>query len=175
MGVAAVPIAEPSPRAAWRQPAVPGYARAEGAAGAVRAVDVPFGRHCSVSVFAPGPSFSNPPAAMQVACAGQATEKLLRSPTPGSTGVGWMRQRAPFHRSARVCGGKPPGAKAIPIPVQADSEVQDTLLRKSPCVPGGLGVRCTLQVVPLSRSASVPAFVLPAAMQAVTDWHQTLP
>ena len=32
----------------------------------------------------------------------------------------------------------------------------------------------TVQVVPLSRSASVPALVLPVAMQAVADWHQTL-
>ena len=86
-----------------------------------------------------------------------------------------MRHRAPFHRSARVCGGKPPGAKARPTPAQADNEVQDTLPKKAPWVPGGLGVRCTLQVVPLSRSASVPAFVAPVVMQAVTDWHQTLP
>ena len=57
--------------------------------------------------------------------------------------------------------------------MQADSEVQDTLFRKSPCVPGGLGVDCTVQVVPVSRSASVPAFVPPTAMHAVTDWHQT--
>src|SRR6516164_2812006 len=87
-----------------------------------------------------------------------------------------MRHRFPFHRSARVCGGKPPGApKASPAPVHADSEVQDTLPRKSPTVPGGLGVGSTLQWSPLSRSASVPAFVLPVAMQAVAVWHQTLP
>ena len=30
---------------------------------------------------------------------------------------------------------------------------------KSPCVPGGFGVGSTAQVVPLRRSASVPAFV----------------
>jgi hypothetical protein len=51
------------------------------------------------------------------------------------------------------------------------SEVQDTLPRKSPWVPGGLGVDSTLQVVPVSRSASVPALVLPVAMQAVADLH----
>jgi len=39
--------------------------------------------------------------------------------------------------------------------VQADSEVQDTLPRKSPCVPGRLGVCTTVQVVPRSRSASL--------------------
>lgn len=83
-----------------------------------------------------------------------------------------MRHRSPFHRSARVCGGK---LEVPPAAVQADSEVQDTLLKKSPCVPGGLGVGSTVQVVPLSRSARVPALVLPAAMQAVADWHQTAP
>ena len=59
--------------------------------------------------------------------------------------------------------------QAIPKPVQADSEVHYTLVSKSPCVPGGLGVDCTVQVVPVSRSASVPAFVPPTAMHAVTD------
>jgi len=110
------------------------------------AEDVPLPRQTSVSDFAPGPSFSNPPAAMQSDRAGQATEKLLRSVIPGRSGVRWSRQCAPFHRSARVCGGNPPGAKAIPTPVQDDSDVQDTLLKKSPAVPGGLGLRCTRQV-----------------------------
>jgi len=69
-----------------------------------------------------------------------------------------MRHCTPFHRSARVCGAWAP--KAIPTAVHADSEVQETLLMKSPCVPGGFGVGSTAQVVPLRRSASVPAFVL---------------
>src|SRR5690348_11714198 len=97
--------------AARMQPAMPGYARGEKAPGAGWAVDAS-PRHTSVSVFAPGPSFSNPPAAMQVDGAGQATEKLLRSRIPGRSGVGWMRHRAPFHRSARVWGGKPPRVRA---------------------------------------------------------------
>src|SRR5215470_1966791 len=158
--------------AARMQPAMPRYARAEEAAGAVWEVDVPPACHCSARVTC-GPLLLYPPTARHADGAGQATEGPLMSKTPGMSGVGWMRHRAPFHRSAKVCGGKPPGPKASPTLVQADSEVQDTLFRKSPCVPGGLGVCSTLQVVPVSRSASVPVFVLPVAMQAVTDWHQT--
>src|SRR6516225_4573901 len=163
--------------AARMQPAMPRYARGEKATGAVWAGDAPLPRHCSASVVCdPWLSFANPATAMQADWAGQATEKLFMSPAPGRGGVGWMRHRAPFHRSARVCGGKPAGApKASPVAVQADSEVQDTLPMPAPCVPGGVGVGSTLQVVPLSRSASVPAFVAPVAMQAVADWHQTLP
>src|SRR6516165_6347768 len=114
------------------------------------------------------------PTAMQVVTVGQATAFESRRYAPTGVGVGWMRHRVPFHRSARVWWERHTGkGQAIPVPVQADSEVQDTLDRKSPCVPGGLGVDCTVQVVPVSRSASVPAFVPPTAMHAVTDWHQT--
>src|SRR6516165_10496108 len=174
--VVTAPLAEPSPMAARMQPAMPGYARGEVAAGAVWVGDAPLPRHCSVSVFEPGPSVANPATAMQADGAGQATEKLFMSPTPGRSGVGWMRHCIPFHRSARVCGGKPAGApKASPVAVQADSEVQDTLPMPAPWVPGGVGVGSTLQVVPLSRSASVPVFVAPVVMQAVADWHQMLP
>jgi hypothetical protein len=65
--------------AARMQPAMPRYARGEKAPGAGSAVDVPLPLHCSVSVFEPGPSFSNPPTAMQVNWAGQATEKVPMS------------------------------------------------------------------------------------------------
>src|SRR5215472_8302788 len=82
---------------------------------------VPF--HCSARVTCwPLVSVLYSPAAMQADGAGQATEKLGTSLVPGGVGVGWMRHRVPFHRSARVCGGKHAGkVQATPAAVQADS------------------------------------------------------
>ena len=159
---------------------MPRYARGEEAAGAGWAVDAP-PRHCSVSVFEPGPSFSNPPAAMQVDLAGQAAEKLLRSPSPGRSGVGWMRHRTPFHRSARVpTTAFPKLSVRAPTAVQDEADVHATVLKKLPGDPV-LGVGWMVHFVPFHRSAKVAGpeldvpFRFPAAVQATTDVQDTEP
>src|SRR5260370_36916893 len=59
-----------TPMAARTQPVMPRSARGEKAAGAVWAVDIPLPRHRSARLTEPGPSGSNPPAAMQADWAG---------------------------------------------------------------------------------------------------------
>src|SRR5215472_3172751 len=94
---------------------------------------------------------------------------LARKPPPcAGLGVGWMVQRVPSHRSARVLAV---GVKALepPTAVQADAEVHATPLKTSPPC-GGLGVGWMLQRVPSHRSATartVPAVVV----LAPTDVH----
>jgi hypothetical protein len=155
--------------AARMQPAMPRYARGEKAPGAGWAVDVP-PRHTSVSVFAPGPSFSNPPAAMQVDGAGQAAEKLLTSPSPGRTGVGWMCQLRPFHRSARVPKNAfPELSVSSPAAVQDEADVHATVLKRLPGDPV-LGVGWMVHFVPFHRSAAPRSAT---AVQATVDVQDT--
>jgi hypothetical protein len=85
--------------------------------------------------------------------------------------VGWILQLAPSHRSARVDG--PESVKESPTAVQTKGRVQETPLRKSPCDPVGLGVRRMLHPVPFHRSARVPEFEFPTAMQAERAVHDT--
>jgi hypothetical protein len=86
-------------------------------------------------------------------------------------GVGWMRQRVPFHRSARVVPSALP-----PTAVQAESEVQDTLFSAPP--PAGLGVGWMRQLWPFHRSARVTVVrdllvVVPTAIQAEPETQAT--
>src|SRR5689334_8798610 len=77
-----------------------------------------------------------------------------------------MRQRVPFHRSARV------PALETPTAVQADAAAHATLVRKPPpCAV--LGVGWMRQVVPFHRSASVPALEPPTAVHADADVQDT--
>jgi hypothetical protein len=149
---------------------MPRYARDEKAAGAVWAVDAPAARHRSVSVFEPGPSFSNPPAAMQVDWAGQAAVKLLTSPSPGRTGVGWMCQFRPFHRSARVpTTAFPKLSVRAPTAVQDEADVHATVLKRLPGDPV-LGVGWMVHFVPFHRSAAPRSAT---AVQATVDVQDT--
>jgi len=90
---------------------------------------------------------------------------------PAGVGVGWMRQRVPFHPSARV-----PALEA-PAAVHADAEAQDTLARNPP-PRGGFGVAWMVHLVPSHRSARVLALGVkalepPAAVHADADVHDT--
>src|SRR5215472_15785281 len=92
------------------------------------------------------------PTAVQ-AVASHATP-LKKLPWPAdSTGVGWMVQVVPFHRSARVVVPEFDVAFTFPAAVQAAGVVQDTAARTPP--GGGLGVGWMLQSVPFHRSARV--------------------
>jgi len=117
--------------------------------------------HRSARVLAVGVKALEPPTAVQADAEVHATP-LKTSPPCGGLGVGWMLQRVPSHRSARV-----PAAE-LPTAVQAEAETHDTLLRAPP--PAGLGVGWMVQVVPFHRSATartVPAVVV----LAPTDVH----
>jgi len=92
---------------------------------------------------------------VQAEDAGQATLVRMMLWPPGGLGVGWMRQVAPFHRSARVPWSDPPAAR------QAEGPVQDTPARDANWTPGGLGVGWMRQVAPFHRSARV--CTIPAA------------
>src|SRR5215467_13607108 len=153
------------------QPAMPRYARGEKAPSAGWAADAP-ARHTSVSVFAPGPSFSNPPAAMQVDGAGQAAVKLLTSPSPGRTGVGWICQLRPFHRSARVPKNAfPKLSVSSPAAVQDEADVHATVLKRLPGDPV-LGVGWMVHFVPFHRIAAPRSAT---AVQATVDVQVTPP
>jgi hypothetical protein len=55
--------------------------------------------------------------------------------------VSWTLQLLPSHRSATVDGTNcAEGVKTSPAAVQAEGDEQETPLKKSPCVPGGVGV-----------------------------------
>jgi hypothetical protein len=59
--------------------------------------------------------------------------------------------------------------------VHAEGEEHETPLKKSPVpsVPGGVTADCTVQVVPFQRSASSPISVVPTAVQAEAEVHET--
>src|SRR5262245_2743873 len=103
------------------------------------------------------------PAAVHADAEAHAT--LARKPPPcGGLGVAWMAQRVRAHRSASVLAL---GVKALepPTAVHADADVHDTPLKTTP-PRGGLGVAWRLHLVPFHRSARVPAFEAPTAVQA---------
>ena len=92
---------------------------------------------------------------------------LKKLPWPAdSTGVGWMAQVVPFHRSARVVVPELDVAFRFPAAVQAAGVVQDTAARTPP--GGGLGVGWMLQFVPFHRSASVPTGLPALSVRAPT-------
>jgi hypothetical protein len=78
---------------------------------------------------------------------------------PLGLGVGWMRHRLPFHRSARVWG-MPERSMENPAAVQADGDGQATLFRGANWAPAGVGVGWMRHRVPFQRSPA-PGFLRP--------------
>src|SRR5215469_6721882 len=103
---------------------------------------------------------------MQADAEAQATVFRKVNCAPAGLAVGWMLQRVPFHRSARL------PALEFPTAVHADEDRHVTPLRNAPPC-GGLGAARVVQVVPFHRSASVPAAEPPTAVQAEGDVHAT--
>jgi hypothetical protein len=58
--------------------------------------------------------------------------------------------------------------------VHADGDGQVTVFKKANCAPPGVGVRWRRHRLPFQRSASVPAFEVPAAVHAEGDVQATL-
>jgi hypothetical protein len=89
---------------------------------------------------------------------------------PLGLGVGWMRHRLPSHRSAKV-RRMPDLPTENPAAVQADGDVQDTLVNWLGAAPLGLGVGWMRHRLPSHRSAKVRGMPdlpteNPAAVQA---------
>jgi hypothetical protein len=103
----------------------------------------------------------------------------MNSPPPSGTfAVAWRVHVLPSQRSATV-ETAPELSMEAPTAVQAEEDEHETLFRKAPCDPDGLGVDLTVHVVPSHCSASVtPAkapdlSVLPTAVQADDEVHHT--
>jgi hypothetical protein len=121
-------------------------------------------------------SASSPEAVLPTAvhALGEVHETAFRkAPGLAEVGVGWMRQIVPSHRSVTVPTLLPELSKAPPTAVQANCDAQETPVRKLNCVPGGLGMDWTVHVVPSHRSASSPEAVLPTAVHALGEVHET--
>src|SRR5215468_6313848 len=102
----------------------------------------------------------------------------LVSPVPGGATPLWMVHAVPSQRSASVLSA--PLARYPPTAVHCDREVQDTSLKPGLYAPAGVGGARTVQLVPFHCSASGLVFegwlgvaMLPTAMQAVADRHET--
>ena len=93
-----------------------------------------------------------PPTAVQNEADVHATLMRKLPGGPEGLGVGWMTQRVPFHRSARVPAGFPALSIWLPTAVQDEADVHATLLRKLPGGPEGLGVGWMAQRVPFHLS-----------------------
>src|SRR6266542_673068 len=129
----------------------------------------PSHRSASVPVKSPELSVRAPTAAQATA---DVQDTLARPPPARRLGVGWMRHRAPSHRSAKV-RRMPDLPTENPAAVQAEEAVQSTPIRRlSP--PARLGVGWIRHRVPFHRSASVPAFEPPTAVHADGDVQDTL-
>src|SRR5215469_7317353 len=125
--------------------------------------------HRSASVPTALPELSAvPPTAMQADGEVQATAcSVMNGAPPAGLGVGWIRHRVPFHRSARVLP-----LLVFPTAVHAEADAQETLFRKAP--PGGFGVAWIRHRVPFHRSARVVLSALPpTAVQAESDVQDT--
>jgi hypothetical protein len=98
------------------------------------------------------------------------------SALPAGLGVRRILQLRPFQCSASV-RWTPAGPAQNPVAVHAVADVQDTLIRKLLAAPRGLGVGCTVQLVPFQRSARVtiapPRSSSPTAVQALPVVHDT--
>src|SRR6516165_92434 len=103
---------------------------------------------------------------MQADAEAQATVFKKVNCAPAGLAVGWICQRVPFHRSARL------PALEFPTAVHADEDRHATPLRNPPPC-GGLGAARVVQVVPFHCSASGPASEPPTAVQAEGDAHAT--
>jgi hypothetical protein len=109
--------------------------------------------HRSARVRAPGVKALEPPTAVQEEGNGHAT--ALRKPPPWEgLGVGWMRQVAPSHRSARAWED-PAWLTLFPTAVHADGAVQETPKRELTTAPRGFGVGWMRHVLPFQCSARV--------------------
>jgi hypothetical protein len=123
---------------------------------------VPFHNSARVPVGLPKLSVRAPTAVQATA---DMHDTAAREPPTAGLGVGWMRQVTPSHRSAS-------GPLAdVPVAVQAEGPVQDTLARTLGAAPVGLGVGWMVQFVPFHCSArvrKVPELLMeyPAAVQA---------
>src|SRR6516165_8151562 len=96
---------------------------------------------------------------------------------PGTFEVAWRVHVLPSQRSATV-ETAPELSMEAPTAVQAEEDEHETLFRKAPCDPDGLGVDFTVHVAPSHCSASVtPAApelsVVPTAVQAEDEVHDT--
>jgi len=111
---------------------------------------VPF--HVSASVTSPAPALENPTAV-------QAVDEMHETPSsslavaPLGSGVVWIAQLVPFHRSTRV--RSVPLVPACPTAVQAVDDVHETPSRKLSVAPLRFGVPLSDQLVPFHLSASV--------------------
>jgi hypothetical protein len=81
----------------------------------------------------------------------QATPESSAPRVPAGLGVGWMRHRVPFHRSAMVTN-LPEALTTPATAVHAKPEVQEMEFRKVACAPGRWGTGTTLHLVPFHRS-----------------------
>ena len=63
-----------------------------------------------------------------------------KDPGLPEVGVGWMLQVVPSHRSVIVPAELPELSKAPPTAMHAEGDEHDTPVKKSPCVPEGVGV-----------------------------------
>jgi hypothetical protein len=112
------------------------------------------------------------PTATHEATAVQVTPLSPLNCAPAGTGAGWMRHRAPSHRSTRSFEFEAPTA------VQLSAAGHATAARMLAGDPGGLGVGWMCQLLPFHRSASVlcapdPATNSPTAVHAEPDGHDT--
>jgi len=100
-----------------------------------------------------------------------------KKPPGGRVGVGRMRQRVPFHRSAR----NPPmslGLEVPPTAMQDRGDVHATLNRPLAAAPAWPGVDWMAHVVPFHCSARVTGVLRllmepPTAVHAEADVHDT--
>lgn len=114
---------------------------------------VPFHRSTSAGPTGSLALSTTPPTAVQADGPVQSTPKNPAPPVPAGLGVGWMRQRLPFHRSAMVTQ-VPEALRASATAVQAEAEVQDTDCSRVTGAPGRCGIGTTLHRVPFHRSES---------------------
>ena len=84
-----------------------------------------------------------------------------------------MVHLVPFQRSATGLKSPSPFLRYPPTAVQVECDEQSTPLRKTNCVPGGLGVGWLRHLCPFHRSASVPAFENPTAVHDLDEVQAT--
>src|SRR6516162_3153869 len=97
--------------------------------------------------------------------------------TPAGLGAAWMRQFAPFHRSASITD-EPLLVLSLPAATQAVAELHDIPANPEPIEPAGACVTWMRQRVPFHRSASgtlawESSMLAPPAVQAVAEVQDT--
>src|SRR5262249_6323681 len=116
--------------------------------------------------------FTSPPPAMHDVAVVQVTPFSSLNCAPGGTGAGWMRHRAPPHRSTR------PFESAVPAAVQVPAAGHDTANSRLDGDPAGFGVGWMRQSRSFQCSARVscaPDLVTncPTPVHADLDGHDT--